>query len=241
MCRLSRYTRHNHRYSHQLPQMEKCAYPFREAKTVSNFDANSSYWQVEIIKRDHEKIAFTCHHNLYQFVRMRYALNNVPTTFQQAMADTLCYIESQSAFVYLYDIVVISEPIEQHVYDLQPSLTLLRNEEVAHKLAKCSFCCRDHQLLLASLSHFKTLDNRITYQHYTETSRGKNSGGKSIVPCIVWCIPTILLIFSHVGVPPNKKLCKNQPELVRPYFSKKKKQCCAWRTYWRTGLSSPYL
>lgn len=51
-----------------------------EVRIFSTLDASSGYWQVKLHERDRERIAFTSHHGLYQFLQMPFRLKKMPDT-----------------------------------------------------------------------------------------------------------------------------------------------------------------
>ena len=52
---------------------------------VSNFNANSAYWQIKIKKADRKKTAFTIKYGLFEHVKMRFGLCNAPASFSRVI------------------------------------------------------------------------------------------------------------------------------------------------------------
>lgn len=80
---------------------------------------------VEIDEWDRKKTVFTSHHDLFQIVRMLFALENAFVTFRRAMGVIPFSVKWQSALVYLDVIVVFSKTVKQHFNHLQRALVLL--------------------------------------------------------------------------------------------------------------------
>lgn len=93
----------------------------------------SWYRQVEINKKDREKLAFISHHELYRFIRMPFGLQIAPGTFQRT-TDVIQYsVKLQLAKVYLDEVVNFSESLEQHIDHVGNVLFILQNAGVTLK------------------------------------------------------------------------------------------------------------
>ena len=79
------------------------------------------------IKEGHEhRTAFLTPMGLYEYVVMPLGLTNAPTTFQRIMNQTFQDLLYQCVTVYLDDILVFSDSIEQHLADLRKVFERLR-------------------------------------------------------------------------------------------------------------------
>lgn len=65
-------------------------------------------------------------------------IKKLPCTFQREIEVTLSSVKTQSALVYLDDIVSFSKTIHDHLTSLRRVLTLLRNFGLALKLKQAS-------------------------------------------------------------------------------------------------------
>lgn len=79
------------------------------------------------------------HHGLFRFVRMPFRLINAPRIFQCAIDIVLCAVRWKLATVYLDDIVLFSETIDNHKIHLKFVLTLFKYGGLTVKLRKCVF------------------------------------------------------------------------------------------------------
>ena len=79
-----------------------------KAKHFSTLDLASGYWQIEMDPATRDKLTFTTHCGLFQFLRMPFGLGNPPATFQRLMQAVLADLEWKSSYVYIDDILVFS-------------------------------------------------------------------------------------------------------------------------------------
>ncbi len=64
---------------------------------------------------DKEKTAFCTKYRLFQFKVMPFGLCNVPGTFERLMETVLRGMQWERAVLYLDDIIVFSEDVEEHL------------------------------------------------------------------------------------------------------------------------------
>ena len=98
------------------------------------------YHQILVYPADVPKTAFQTKYGLFQFKVMPFGLCNAPATFQRVM-DTVLADLKQSGFVqvYLDDIIIYSQDLQQHVNHLAEVLQKLRGAHLYAKAQKCSF------------------------------------------------------------------------------------------------------
>src|SRR5215469_16405829 len=73
-----------------------------------------------------ENTAFTTLLSHWEFLRMPFGLKNAPATFQRGMRYTLSHIPWSKTMVYLDDILVMSETVEEHLVNLEMVLIALQ-------------------------------------------------------------------------------------------------------------------
>jgi len=108
------------------------------ASIFTKFDLQSGYWQVLITENDEHKTTCVTRYDSYEFLIMSFNLTNAPTTFCNLMNDVL-YDFLNFVVVYLYDIVVYSWGIKDHVIHLFKILSRLREYELYVKREKYEF------------------------------------------------------------------------------------------------------
>ena len=99
----------------------------------SPLDLLSGFWQVAMDPADADKTAFTVGGGgLYHFKTMLFGLSNAPAIFEHLMEQTLAGLHWQIAVLYIDDIIVYSDTVENHLQRL--NLVLDRLRQVGLKL-----------------------------------------------------------------------------------------------------------
>ena len=83
------------------------------AVVFSKFDMKSGFWQIQIRESDRYKTAFTTPFGHYKWNVMPFGLKNAPSEFQNIMNDIFNTFSS-FAIVYIDDVLIFSESLNQH-------------------------------------------------------------------------------------------------------------------------------
>ena len=125
------------RDSYPLPRMDDCLDSLGTANIFSTLDANSGYWQLKVAEEDRDKTSFMSHCGTFRFKRMPFGLINAPATFQRDMNALLSRVLWKKAIVYLDDIIVFSQTVQDHIRDVDEVLSILESAGLSLKLKKC--------------------------------------------------------------------------------------------------------
>ena len=109
------------------------------AKVFSKIDLRSGYWQVKIADEDVHKTAFRTKYGHYEFTVLPFGLTNAPATFMRLMNDIFRPLLDRCVVVYLDDILIYSQTMEEHVGHVRQVLEILREHKLYGKLSKCTF------------------------------------------------------------------------------------------------------
>ena len=121
---------------------------YKGASWYSTLDLLSGFWQVEVDPADREKTAFTIGGGgLYQFVTMPFGLCNAPATFQRLMEKVLKGMQWEIAVLYIDDVIVFSETVEEHLDRLGRVFGRLRKAGLKLKPSKCKLLARKVEFL----------------------------------------------------------------------------------------------
>eukprot|EP00731_Ephydatia_muelleri_P033154 Em0025g110a len=117
------------------------------AQWFSTIDLASGYWQVEMDPSDKEKTTFVTPFGLHQFRVMPFGLTNAPSTFQRLMGLVLAGLSWSTCLVYLDDIIVFSQTVEEHFTRLADVLRRLNEAGLKLKPSKCQLFRKSVQYL----------------------------------------------------------------------------------------------
>lgn len=127
--------------AYPLPYMTTILDKLRNAKYLSSVDVKSAFFQVPIANESREYTAFTVPgRGLYHFKRMPFGLSNSPATFQRLMDHILGPELEPFVFVYLDDIIIVSNTFEKHLEILKEIFNRLSNAGLTLSKEKCKFC-----------------------------------------------------------------------------------------------------
>ena len=125
--------------SYPLPRIDDCIDSLGDAVIFSTLDANSGYWQMKIRKEDRHKTVFFTHSGVFQYVRMPFGLTNAPASFQRALDLILTKFKWKTCLIYLDDIIIFSNSIEEHIRHVDEVLQALREAGVTLNIEKSKF------------------------------------------------------------------------------------------------------
>lgn len=129
------------RDSYPLPYVTNTLDKLREAHYLSSLDIKSAYWQVPVAEASRAYTAFTVPgRGLFQFRRMPFGLHNSPATWQRLIDRVLGADLEPHVFVYLDDVVVVTQTFEEHLAVLEEVLRRLREAKLTVSWEKCQFC-----------------------------------------------------------------------------------------------------
>lgn len=122
-----------------LPLISELFDRLRNAKVFSKIDLRGAYNLVRIPEGEEWKTAFRCRYGHFEYLVMPFGLCNAPGTFQGLINDTLREYLDIFCIVYLDDILVFSDTLEEHIDHVRKVLRKLRERDLFCKLSKCQF------------------------------------------------------------------------------------------------------
>ena len=136
--------------SFPLPRIESLlASVGAKSRIFSQLDQTAAYWQVKLEKDSQEKSAFVTEQGQFCYQTLAFGMCNGPATYQRMMTKVLKDLLYKSVVVYLDDVLIFTETMEQHLEVLG---------EVCHRLEQSGFRlnpkkCRFAQREVTFLSH----------------------------------------------------------------------------------------
>ena len=150
--------------SYPIPKCPETMESLVGARYFSTMDLKSGFWQVKVFEDSRQYTAFMVGvMGVYEFLRMPYSLCNVPAMFQCLMQNCLGELNLSFAMVYLDDVIVYSEMLEDHLTQLQAVFDHFAHHGLKLKPSKCHF-----------------LKEEITYLGHKISTKGMLPGQKGV-------------------------------------------------------------
>lgn len=121
-----------------LPRMDELFDRLQGAKCFSKLDLRTGFHQIRIAEADRHKTAFRTPAGLYEYCVLAMGLCNAPGTFMQLMNETFGEFLNKFVLVFLDDIIIYSNSVEEHDAHLTQVLERLRKSKLYAKRSKCA-------------------------------------------------------------------------------------------------------
>jgi len=186
------------------------------ATVFSTLDLNAGYWKIPVAAEDRYKTTFTSHTGVFRLLWLPFGLVNASASFQRALDIILSRLRWQTCLVYLYDVIVFSGSVDDHIRHRREVLLLLEKAGVSLNPSKCNLfqqeveypghVFRPGQLLL-NQKNIKSLAQALPPRNRTEL--------KSFLGM---CIAYRLFIkdYAHIAKPLTKHTSKKLPHVLPP-------------------------
>jgi transposase InsO family protein len=122
-----------------LPLISETLDRLRTAKYFTKLDLKGAYNLVRIAEGDEWKTAFRTRYGHFEYTVMPFGLTNAPATFQAFLNDVLRDSLDQFVVIYLDDILIYSDTLEEHYEHVRSVLKRLQDADLQVKLEKCQF------------------------------------------------------------------------------------------------------
>jgi len=137
-----------------LPLIPELIAKLRGAKYFTKLDVRWGFNNVRIKEGDEWKAAFQTNRGLFEPLVMYFGLTNSPATFQMMMDDIFEELISEgNVVVYLDDILIFTDDLEQHRALERRVLELMRKHKLYLKPEKCEFQKTTIEYLGVIISH----------------------------------------------------------------------------------------
>jgi hypothetical protein len=135
-CQLNKATIKN---QYLLPRIDDLFDHMKGATVFSRINLRSGYHQLRIKEDDVPKTAFKMRFEHYKFTVLPFGLTNAPGVFMSLMNEVFREYLDKFIQVFIDDILIYSQTMEEHDEHLRLVLQCLRENELYGKLSKCSF------------------------------------------------------------------------------------------------------
>jgi hypothetical protein len=125
-----------------LTKKDRCPLPLisdlldtaSRAKYYTKIDLRHAYHLVQITKGEEWKTAFQTRYGSFEWTVMLFGLTNTPAVFKRFMNNVFADLLDVSVIVYLDDILIFSDTLEEHHQRVQEVLRRLRKTGYTREL-----------------------------------------------------------------------------------------------------------
>ena len=148
-----------------LPRPQDIFDRLSKAKWFSGLDLKSGYWQLEVDSQSKACTSFTAGPlGFYQFIKMPFGLSNAGASFQRMMESCMGPDNLSCCLLYLDDIIIFSETLDQHIERLDRILSRLQECGLKLNAKKCHL----FKSKIRYLGHWITSEGIATDDEKTE-------------------------------------------------------------------------
>jgi len=140
--------RHTRKDAYPLPHIDGILSRLPPAKYITGLDMKHAYWQIPLAESSRPYTAFTIPNRpLYQYKVMPFGLTNAAQTLCRLMDQVIPAHLRTRVFVYLDDLLVLSDDFESHLMLLREVAVHLRKANLTINVAKSHFCMQEIKYL----------------------------------------------------------------------------------------------
>lgn len=216
--------------AYALPNIEDTFTALTGSRSFSVMDLKSGFYQVEMAEEDKHKTAFVTPMGFWEFNRMLQGVTNAPSTFQRVMEKCMGSLNQKEVLVFIDDLIVFSETLEQHEERLMRVLNRLKEFGLKLSPEKCHF--------------FK---KSVKYLGHVVSENGVETDPEKISALTTWPQPhNIKELKSFLGftgyyrrfIKDFSKIAKPLNDLTAGYIPARRK--CKAKSFSITDLKSPF-
>src|SRR5436189_3800851 len=130
-----------------IPNINDILDKLGRCKYFTTLDLVSGYHQIEVTPNDIPKTAFNVENGHYDFTRMPFGLKNAPSTFQRLMNHVLREYIGNICLVYLDDIIILGNSLEEHLENIRKIFQTLRQANLKVQINKSNFLRKEVEYL----------------------------------------------------------------------------------------------
>jgi hypothetical protein len=116
-----------------FPRIDDLFDRLSEVKLFNRIDLRLGYYQIRIVEGDEKKTVCHTRYGSYELLVMSFGLTNAPVTFCTLMNDIFQEWLNDFVIVYIDDILVYNNSMEEHVKHLQKMFQRLRENKLYAK------------------------------------------------------------------------------------------------------------
>ena len=132
---------------HPLPLISEALDRLAGAKYSTKLDIKDTYHNIRIKEGDEYKTAFSTKLGTYEYRVMPFGLCNAPAAFQRWINETLMEYIYMCCIVYLDDVLIFSNTLQQHQQDVRNIVEAIRKSRMKVKSSKSEFHKKETEYL----------------------------------------------------------------------------------------------
>lgn len=126
--------------AYPMRNMSEIFHRLQKAKYFSVVDLKDAYFQIPLKENSRNFTAFRTPKGLFRFKVVPFGLKNAPFTMTRLMNRAIGFDLEPRVFIYLDDIVIVSETLEEHLLLLKEVAARLRKAGLTISVEKSRFC-----------------------------------------------------------------------------------------------------
>ena len=167
-----------------IPRIDSCLEALAGSSWFSTLDMRSGFFQVKIREEDAKKTNFIVRSGSYNFRVMPMGLCNSTATFQRLMNIVMAGLTYQACLVYLDDVIVFADSVDEHLKRLKEVLQRFRKANLKIRADKCHI-----------------LQKEVNFLGYRVSQAGVGTQKSKVEAVLNWPIPKNLKeVRSFVGL-----------------------------------------
>ena len=131
--------------AHPIPRIDELFAKLSGGKVFSKLDLSHAYQQLVLEENSREYVTINTHRGLFRYTRLPFGITTAPAIFQRTMESLLAGIPG--VMVYLDDILVTGDTIDNHLATLNRVMAVLRKAGLRLKKEKCVFLTEEVEYL----------------------------------------------------------------------------------------------
>ena len=129
--------------NHPLPKIDEIQHDCAKGRFFAKIDMTNAFFQTKVHPDDVKWLAVHTPWGLYEWLVMPMGVRNAPAVHQRRMACALRQFIGQICHVYLDDIVIWSQTLDEHIQNVRTILEALRAAKLFCSLKKTQLFCTE--------------------------------------------------------------------------------------------------
>ncbi|KAK4386295.1 Transposon Ty3-G Gag-Pol polyprotein [Sesamum angolense] len=130
-----------------VPRIDQLVDSTSGCKLLSMMDASQGYHQIMLAPEDRKRVSSITFAGTFCYVAMSFGLKNAGSTYQCLLYKIFNPQIGRNVEVYVYDMLVKSKEVKNHITDLEETFSILRKYRLKLNPGKCAFGVQGRRFL----------------------------------------------------------------------------------------------